>query len=123
MKNSNNSKINFKEIILWIFVAFITILTFWSSYYFALSGPIKAIVWISWFVVTALLVFFTATGKMIFEFAKEAKIELQKVIWPSRQETVQTTSIVMVMVTITGFVLWGIDSGMMWIIGKLTHLG
>ena len=56
-------------------------------------------------------------------FAKEAKLELQKVVWPTRQETIQTTSIVMVMVAITGFVLWGIDSGMLWAIGKITHLG
>ena len=67
--------------------------------------------------------FFTAKGEQVFSFAKEAKIELQKVVWPSRQETIQTTSIVMIMVTITGFVLWGIDSGMLWAIGKITHLG
>ena len=55
----------------------------------------------------------------MFEFAKEAKIELRKVVWPTRQETIQTTSIVMVMVAVTGFILWGIDSGMMWIIAKI----
>ena len=64
------------------------------------------------------MVYFKSVQKI-----KEAKIELQKVVWPTRQEAVQTTSIVMVMVTITGFVLWGIDSGMLWAIGKITHLG
>lgn len=114
---------NFKEIVLWFGIGLITILAFFGTYYFDFSAPIKVLIWIGWFVLVALLGFFTSKGKEVFAFAKEAKIELQKVVWPSRQETIQTTSIVMVMVAVTGFVLWGIDSGMMWVIAKLTHLG
>jgi preprotein translocase subunit SecE len=123
MKNSSNSKVNFKEIVIWIAVAVITALAFFVTYYYDFSGSLKALVWIGWIVGTAGLCFFTTQGKQALDFAKEAKIELQKVVWPTRQETIQTTSIVMVMVTVTGFVLWGIDSGMMWVIGKLTRLG
>ncbi len=65
----------------------------------------------------------TNVGRQTFEFAKQSKVELQKVVWPNRQETIQTTSIVMVMVAVTGLILWGIDAGMMWAIGKITHLG
>lgn len=114
---------NVKEIMLWLGVALVTFFAFFGTYSFNFSSPIKALIWISWFILAALLVFFTSQGKQIFLFAKEAKIELQKVVWPTRQETIQTTSIVMIMVAITGFVLWGIDSGMMWAIAKLTHLG
>lgn len=123
MKKSNNSKINFNNITLWISVAFVAFLAFFGTYYFDFSAPIKALIWLGWFVITALLVYFTTQGHQVFQFAKEANIELQKVVWPTRQETIQTTSIVMIMVTVAGFVLWGIDSGMMWIIGKLTRLG
>ena len=59
----------------------------------------------------------------MFVFVKEAKVELLKVIWPTRQETIQTTAIVMIMVALMGFILWGIDSVMVWAILKLTHLG
>ena len=114
---------NIKDLSLWLGVMLVVLLAFFGSYYYDFSGPIKALIWIGWFVLTAVLVFFTSQGKELFAFAKEAQIELQKVVWPSRQETIQTTSIVMVMVTVTGFILWGIDSGMMWIIGKLTRLG
>ncbi len=114
---------NFKEIMLWFSIGLIAILAFLGTYYFNFSDPIKIIIWLGWFVLTGLLAFFTSKGKEVFEFAKDAKIELQKVVWPSRQETVQTTSIVMIMVAVTGFILWGIDSGMMWVIAKLTHLG
>lgn len=114
---------NFKEIILWFGVALVSILAFSGTYYYKFTGPIETLIWIGWLILTLLFVFFTSPGKKGFEFAKEAKIELQKVVWPTRQETVQTTSIVMVMVAVTGFILWGIDSGMMWIIAKLTRLG
>jgi len=114
---------NFKEVVLWFGIVLVTVLAFIGTYYFKPSGPIEALIWLVWFVLAMLQAFFTNSGKKVFEFAKEAKTELQKVVWPSRQETVQTTSIVMVMVTVTGFVLWGIDSGMMWIIAKLTRLG
>ncbi len=114
---------NFKEIALWIGIALVTGLAFFATYYYNFPGPIEALIWIGWFVLAAVLGFFTRQGKQVFAFAKEAKIELQKVVWPTRQETIQTTSIVMVMVAITGFILWGIDSGMMWIIAKLTRLG
>lgn len=107
----------------WAAIVLITILAFFGTYYFNFSGAIKAVIWIGWFLGFLMLGYTTSQGKEIFEFCKEAKIELLKVVWPTRQETVQTTSIVMVMVAVTGFVLWGIDSGMMWMIGKITHLG
>jgi preprotein translocase subunit SecE len=114
---------NFKEIALWLGILLITLCAFFGTYHFDFSAPIKIIIWIAWFVLTAVLGFFTTKGKEVFVFAKGAKVELQKVVWPTRQETVQTTSIVMAMAAITGFILWGIDSAMMWTIAKLTHLG
>jgi len=123
MKNIIDSRIKFNELLPWLAIALITLLAFFGTYNFHFSAPIKALIWIGWLVLTLLLGFFTSKGKQAFSFGQEAKIELQKVVWPSRQETIQTTSIVMIMVTITGFVLWGIDSGMMWAIGKITHLG
>ena len=123
MKNTENSRMKFNELMAWLAVVLITVAAFFGTYYFQFSAPIKALIWIGWLVLTLVFSFFTAQGKQVFSFAKEAKLELQKVVWPTRQETIQTTSIVMIMVTITGFVLWGIDSGMLWAIGKITHLG
>ena len=111
------------DLLSWLAIALITVAAFFGTYYYHFPGPIKALIWVGWLVLTLMFGFFTTQGKEVFSFAKEAKLELQKVVWPSRQETIQTTSIVMVMVAITGFILWGIDSGMMWAIGKITHLG
>ena len=95
----------------------------YSTYWMALATPVKVMVWIGWLVVFSLLSFFTSKGQQVWLFFNEAKIELQKVVWPNRQETVQTTTIVMIMVSVMGFILWAIDSLMMTIIAKITHLG
>ena len=123
MNDTESKNVKYSELLLWLGVILITGAAFFGTYYFQLPAPILALVWIGWLVITLGIGFFTEKGKQVFSFAKDSKIELEKVVWPTRQETIQTTSIVMIMVTITGFVLWGIDSGMMWAIGKITHLG
>ncbi|MDF1645365.1 MAG: preprotein translocase subunit SecE [Legionellaceae bacterium] len=123
MKNNTDPKRKIRDTLLWGGVALVTAAAFALTYLFHFTGPIKVLAWLVWLVISLTLVFFTKKGQDVFVFAKEAQIELKKVVWPTRQETVQTTSIVMVMVGATGFILWGVDSVMMWAIGKITHLG
>ena len=52
---------------------------------------------------------FTAKGKTFIGFAKDARVEVRKVVWPTRQETLQTTLIILVVSSIVGLVLWGLD--------------
>jgi preprotein translocase subunit SecE len=107
----------------WLGFAIVTVASFIATYYGDFSGPIISIIWIGWLISSLGMLYFTDKGKEVYIFAKEAKLELEKVVWPTRQEATQTTFIVMAMVTITGFVLWGVDSCMMWAVGKITQLG
>lgn len=52
----------------------------------------------------------TSGGKVVFDFFKQARNELRKVVWPTRQETIQMTCIVAVIVVITALILWGCDT-------------
>lgn len=63
---------------------------------------------------------FTAKGKKFWLFARESRVELRKVIWPTRQETTQATLIIVVVVVLTALVLWGVDSILLWAISFLT---
>jgi preprotein translocase subunit SecE len=54
----------------------------------------------------------TAKGHAIAGFVKESQIEVRKVVWPTRQETVQTTLVVMVVVIIIAIFLWLLDMGL-----------
>ncbi|WP_251358983.1 preprotein translocase subunit SecE [Kangiella sp. TOML190] len=61
----------------------------------------------------------TASGKALWQFAKESRIELRKVIWPGRSETVRTTIGVLIMVIILGLFLWGFDSLVVWVLNPI----
>jgi preprotein translocase subunit SecE len=61
----------------------------------------------------------TGKGKAFIKLGHEARTEIRKVVWPSRQETTHTTMIVVVVVVIVAFLLWGLDSLISWIISLL----
>ena len=119
----DTSKVNPFGFIAWFAVVLVTGIAFFGTYYLKISGSVLAIMWIGGLILALFFMYFTTQGKQVYDFAQESRLEMLKVVWPGRQETVQTTMIVMAMVAVTGFVLWAIDLGMMWLIGKITHLG
>lgn len=65
----------------------------------------------------------TATGRNIWSFALEAKQEVRKVVWPTREETIRTTLLVFGMVFLVGLILWFLDMFLFWGIRSLTGQG
>jgi preprotein translocase subunit SecE len=65
----------------------------------------------------------TAPGRKLWQFISDARMEVRKVVWPTRQETVQTTLVVMVMVFVVALVLWLFDMVLMGILRFLTGQG
>ena len=64
-----------------------------------------ALVVVAFFIVAS-----TDVGRRSLGFAKDARVEVRKVVWPTRQETVQTTIVVIIAVFVVALMLWGIDS-------------
>ncbi|MDX2164456.1 MAG: preprotein translocase subunit SecE [Gammaproteobacteria bacterium] len=62
----------------------------------------------------------TQKGKIAWNFVKDARVELRKVVWPTRQETIHSTIMIIVVVIITALFLWGIDSILLWLISFVT---
>jgi len=56
----------------------------------------------------------TLTGKRLLTFMKDSRLEVRKMVWPTRTETIQTTLMVMVIVLILSIFLWGVDSLLGW---------
>lgn len=52
----------------------------------------------------------TPQGQQVLSFMIAAKAEAKRVVWPSRQETIQMTGIVVVMVLIVTLFVWLVDS-------------
>nr|WP_281271081.1 preprotein translocase subunit SecE [Orbus hercynius] len=65
----------------------------------------------------------TNKGKSFITFAKESRMEVRKVVWPTRKETIQTTLLIAVITIVVGLCLWGLDTFFFWGISKLTVLG
>jgi preprotein translocase subunit SecE len=65
-------------------------------------------------VVCFLIVATTFQGKRAIGFARESRVEVRKVVWPTRQETMQTTIAVLVMVLIVAIMLWLFDMFLGW---------
>ncbi|SEJ91277.1 preprotein translocase subunit SecE [Pseudomonas sp. NFR16] len=61
----------------------------------------------------------TGKGKAFFVLAKEARVEIRKVVWPTRQETTQTTLIVVAVVLVMALLLWGLDSLLGWLVSLI----
>jgi len=62
----------------------------------------------------------TPNGRSVAGFLIESRTEVRKVVWPTRQETIQTTLMVFVMVLLMGIALWLIDMLLMWIVRAVT---
>ncbi len=107
--------------VFWILALFLVGIGIWANVYFsAIPLSIRIIAWLFLAIVVIFLVLQTAAGRKSWEFLREARMELRKVVWPTRQETVQTTLIVMAMVIVVALVLWGIDSTLLWAVSMLT---
>ncbi len=62
----------------------------------------------------ALIAFQSVQGKDLWRFIQSSRGEIRKVIWPNRQETLQTTLTVMVFALIMGVGFWMLDLFLLW---------
>ena len=61
----------------------------------------------------------TVRGAAIWTLLKESRAEIRRVVWPTRDETLQTTVIVLVLVLVFAFILWLLDSVLSWFVSAV----
>ncbi len=61
----------------------------------------------------------SALGQEFLVFAREALIEVRKVVWPTRRETMQTTAAVFAFVVVMAVFLWVSDKTLEWVLYDL----
>ena len=59
----------------------------------------------------------SAQGRVFWQFVQGSRVELRKVVWPTRQETLQTALVVFIAITAMGIFFWFLD----WVLGALTR--
>ena len=59
-------------------------------------------------------------GQRLWTFMQDSRIEIRKVVWPTRQETTQTAIAVFVFTLVMMLFFWALDSGLLWLTRSLT---
>jgi preprotein translocase subunit SecE len=117
IETQQNSQLDWLK---WLAVILLLVVGIVVNYYYsAQPWPLRLLGWLLLTMIVLATVLQTYQGKKALTFAREARIELRKVHWPTRQETIQTTFIVAIMVVVLALMLWGIDSILMWLISWL----
>jgi preprotein translocase subunit SecE len=71
-------------------------------------------------IVLAAVVLFTAeAGKRLIAFGRDAWREVQKVVWPTRKEAIQTTLFVFAFTVVMALFLWLADKALEWVLYSL----
>jgi len=71
-------------------------------------------------IVAGLAAAWTSTqGQEFLAFGREALVELRKVVWPTRKETMQTTAAVFAFVVVMAVFLWVSDKTLEWVLYDL----
>ncbi len=94
------------------------------GYYYYVNAPIalRAISVLAGLGVGAWIAMQSFQGQLLWKFIQGSRVELRKVVWPTREETIQTTIAVIVFAAIMGTFFWLLDLGLLalttWIMGQ-----
>jgi len=61
----------------------------------------------------------SAQGNRLWHFIQGSRVEIRKVIWPTKQETTQTAIAVFVFTLVMMLFFWALDSGLLWLTQEL----
>ncbi|QLB12314.1 protein translocase subunit secE/sec61 gamma [Bisgaardia hudsonensis] len=109
---------------LWLLATFVVVLTAVGNIYFVdlFSTAIRVVGVVVGLLIALGFLAITNQGTKARRFLKDARIELRRIVWPTRPETTQTTLIVMGVTVIVSLILWGFDSIIVSLITFLTDL-
>jgi len=86
------------------------------------NGLTKVLITLVVFALAIIVFVKSDRGDQFIHFLKETRIELRKVVWPTRQETIKTTGIIMVAVIIIAIFLWIVDAFFTWGVQSISSI-
>ena len=92
-----------------------------SFYYFSEVSVLIRVLAVIFSVILSLIIFFsTQRGIIFWDFLQGSRVEMRKVVWPTKQETIQTTLTVFVFVLVLGIFFWLLDFLLLYITTSIT---
>jgi len=74
-------------------------------------------------VLSFVLMYLSQPGRELWDYVQSSRVELRKMVWPTRTETWRTTLVVFVFVMALGVFFWLVDMGLAWGARQVTGQG
>lgn len=123
-ETESNEKSKGFNTFLWLLAIVVIAISAVGNIYFAdkFSSPIRIVGIVILLLIAFGILAITNQGTKARSFFKESRVELRKIVWPTRSETMQTTLIVIAVTVVVSLILWGLDSIIVSVINFLTNL-
>ena len=113
VQNEKSSLIDTIKLLLSAAVLFSGLFSYY--YYLQVSLPLRVLMVLGGLLAGTAIAMTSFQGKQLFSFIQSSRIEIRKVVWPTNQETSQTTMAVFVFTLVMGIFFWGLDSFLLWL--------
>ena len=84
-------------------------------YYVELSLPLRVLLVLGGLAAGITIGMTSTQGRRLWAFIQGSRIEIRKVVWPTKQETTQTAIAVFVFTLVMALFFWGLDSFLLWL--------
>ena len=84
-------------------------------YYLEWSLPIRVLLVLGGLAAGIVIAMTSVQGQRLWAFIQGSRVEIRKVVWPTKQETTQTAIAVFVFTLIMALFFWGLDSFLLWL--------
>jgi preprotein translocase subunit SecE len=124
MTENASSAANPLDFLKWALAIGLLIAAIAGNYYYAdVSILYRALGMVASVAVAGFIAASTEKGVQFIGFSKESRTEMRKVVWPTRQESTQTTMIVLGATVIVALLLWGLDGIIVNVVSFITNIG
>ena len=119
-----DSKPTIIDTALLLLAAVILVGSLFAYYYYAdESALLRSLGMLFAFILAIWVAFQSAQGRTLWAFIQSSRVELRRVVWPTREETIQTTIVVLVFALIMGTFFWLLDIFLLWFTRLITGQG
>ena len=87
------------------------------GYYYLIewSLPLRVLLVLAGLIAGVAIAMTSTQGLRLWAFVQGSRVEIRKVVWPTKQETTQTAIAVFVFTLVMALFFWGLDSFLLWL--------
>jgi preprotein translocase subunit SecE len=95
------------------------------AYYWFETQPqaVRVLMVLGGLVAGFVLLYWAEPGRELWNYVQSSRVELRKMVWPTRQETWRTTLVVFLFVMALGVFFWLVDMALAWGARQVTGQG